>query len=88
MQNGCRSSKNNDKLMLAVKCCLQVLSEIFEMSPGSTAISAFTLMHVLATPNYPVQIFGLVQSRYSEAETRKDDNYIIMHAGLEHRCRA
>ena len=82
------TSKNNDKLMLAVKCCLQVLSKILEMYPGSTAISAFILTYVLATPNYPVEVFGLVQCRYSEAETRKDDNYIIMHAGLEHRCRA
>ena len=77
MQIVCMTNKtitNFTELMLAVKCCLQVLSKILEMSPGSTAISSFIWTHFLATPNYPLEVFGLAQCRYSEAEKRNDDN--------------
>ena len=74
----CAGVVKTNELMLLAKCCLQVLSEILYTSPGSTAMSGNIWTHVLATPNYPVEIFGLVQCKYSEAEKRKDD------AGLEH----
>ena len=78
MQTFCMTSKNNDKLMLAVKCYLQVLSEILEMYPGSTAISAFILTYVLATPNYPVEIFGLVRPVYIGVVKQKRERMITI----------